>query len=248
MPIGTTFTRGQLRERLRSEIRYQGAAGATTDDALNFNLQLALSRVFEILSRTDQGILTTTLEVTIATGDPDGQVPGERVPLPADFRRVSSLLVNRYEAYRSNPSELHRLRNSRISQVGSLRRKYTLSGPGQTTLEVSLPTQLEIYPGWVEGDVYSLLYVTQPPTLGDPADVLDDALIVDLLMEPVVRAVIARAGIRSLSRTDVQGQQRMAKEATEAEAEFDDARAVRGGDVRTLASYDSGSGGNRGGW
>lgn len=166
------------------------------------------------------------------------------MPLPTDFRRISSLFIGQYEAQRSNPAELHRLRNydaiAPSITGGQLGQYYTVSGPSQDDASQNVGPQLETFPDWREGQTYSLLYVTQPPDLGDPDDPADDAVVVDFLMEPVVRAVVARAGIRSLSRDDNEGRARLEAEYARATAEFDPARAVRAGGVRTLQSYDRG--------
>ena len=240
MPISTVLTRQQLRDRLRRKIRYTGSAGATQDAQLNAELQDAVSEVYEILSSSSDGILDKEIQVTIASGDPNGQVPGERVPLPDDFRRVASLYVNRYPAEVSNPSQVHRLRNDVLQADATydFYRRYYVSGASQDDAGAIVPEQLELYPAWAEGDIYSLLYVTLPPFLGDPTAPADDAASVDYMMDSVVRAIVARAGIASLSRDDEQGRARLLQEAMRAETEFAEARTQRAGGVRYLRDYD----------
>lgn len=236
MPISTTYTRAQLRDLVADERRVT-FSGTAEKARVNRDIQIAVSRVWEILTRTDQGIGLATREVTIAEGALLDQVPGPSVPLPDDFRRVVALRVNGCEARRVPPAEMLAMRDA-LAAYGRgrhVQRPYYVSGPGQITdaqlITTAVAARLEVYPDWAVGDQYTLLYVVQPPAL------LDDAAEIDLLMEPVVRYIVAMAAFRGTARDDQTERARLSGVMTEAAAEFDPARAVRAGGTRRLSDY-----------
>jgi hypothetical protein len=240
MPIGSIYSRAELRQRLRDEVLLATSSGAASDERLNRSLQVAINGVWDILIRSDQGIGVTTESLTIATGDPDGIVPGPSIPLPSDFRRLLDLRISNDQVERTTPSEMFRRRQD---AAPSSRRTYYVGGPTQgpvdptTGIAAAVGATLETHPDLVDGDTIVMLYSTQPPDLGDPADPAQDVRTVDLLHDPVARYVVARAGMRALSRDDQEGRSRLAAEAAMAQAEFDPARAVRAGGIRRLSDY-----------
>lgn len=235
-----TLTREALRRRLRRRIRYCSTAGAGSDELLNEWLQEEVSQVWERMVATSQGVGITTLRKTIAAGDPDGYVPGERVPLPANFRRLILLRVDKAEPDVSTPQELETFAEIGAAVPGNSALLYYLDGPGQDTsgpLPAPTQQQIRLYPDWLEGQALFLLYAVQPPTLGDPSDVGDDAIELDLIHEPAVRYIVARACVAAVSREDQQGYQRALEEQSMAEEEFTRALALRTGAPPPLRSY-----------
>lgn len=235
------LTRAELLQRLRDLIKYVATSGAGSDAELNRRLQYQVSQVWERIIATSQGVGRATLTKTIAAADPDGYVPGEFVPLPSDFRRLELLLVNDREPDSSTPQELERLAVFGGTSVpGNAGLLFYLDGPGQdTTVSPPVPKdqRIRLYPDWQEGQTLLAFYVVQPPTLGDPADPLDDTIALDLIHEPVVRYVVARACTDAVSREDQQGYQRAKDERADAEDEFTRALARRIGAPPPLSAY-----------
>lgn len=235
-----TITRANLRRRLRDLIKYVATSGAGSDADLNRHLQYAVSAVWDRMLRTAQGFGRGALSKTIAALDPDGYVPGDFVPLPDDFRRLDLLLVDGLEPISSTPMEVETIAaQSAASPIpGGL--LYYLDGPGQdTTVDPPVPKEqrIRLYPPWRAGQVLALGYVVQPPTLGDAADAGDDVIELDLVSDPVVRFVVARAAVDCVSREDQQGYQRAQQERVEAEDEMSRALSVRAGGPVSLRSY-----------
>jgi hypothetical protein len=233
-------TREDLRGRLRDEIRYCSTSGAAGDADLNRRLAREVARVWERMIATSQGVGMATLNKTIAVGEPDGFVPGERVPLPDDFRRLVLLRVDKSEPGASTPQELESLAMASAPAPGNVALLYYLDGPGQDTSvspPVPTPQQIRLYPDWRTGQVVLLVYAVQPPTIGDPADPTDDAIELDLIHEPAVRYVVARTLVRAVSREDQQGYQRAQEELEEAQDEFTRSLAMRAGPPPALSSY-----------
>lgn len=236
--MGYIVSRADLREQLRDEIRYAAPSGAGGDAELNRRLQRELRRVWERLTRTADGVGMGTLTKTIATGDPDGYVPGDRVPLPDDFRRVSEFWVDRATPVLGTPAEVEGLAVQGTVVPYRVPLLYYIDGSGQQSGGTAVVAQqIRLFPAWREGQVMTLLYVRQPPSLGDPANPADDAIEVDLLAEPLVRYVVARAAVRSVSREDAQGYARAQEELAEAEDDFERTRALRVGSPLRLASF-----------
>jgi hypothetical protein len=235
-----TITRADLRARLRDEIRYCSSSGAGADADLNRRLQRHVADVWEEMVATAQGVGMATLTKTIATGDPDGYEPGDRVPLPADFRRQSLLKVDRAEPTASTPQELESFAVDAVAVPGRGALRYYLEGPGQdTSVSPPVPTaqQIRLYPPWREGQVLTLVYVVQPPTLGDPADVADDVIELDLIHEPAVRYIVCSTAVDAVSREDDKGYQRALERCARAEDRFTRALARRAGPPPSLSSY-----------
>lgn len=236
--MGYIVTRSELRSQLRDEIRYVASSGAGSDAELNRRLQREVRRVWEKLTRTADGVGMGTLTKTIATGDPDGYVPGERVPLPDDFRRVSDIWVDKGAPELGTPAEVEGLAVQGTAVPYRWPLLYYVDGPGQQSGGTAVVAQqIRLFPDWREGQVLTLLYVRQPPSLGDPEQPADDTIDVDLLAEPVVRYVVARAAVRSVSRDDAQGYQRALDEMAQAEDDFERTRALRVGSPLRLSSF-----------
>jgi hypothetical protein len=235
-----TITRESLRQRVRDEIRYCSTAGAGSDAELNRRLQRCVEDVWEEMVATAQGVGMATLTKTIATGDPDGYVPGDRVPLPDNFRRLSLLRVDRAEPWPSTPQETEAIAADVVGFPGNVALIYYLDGPGQdTNVDPPVPTgqQIRLYPPWREGQVLVLTYVVQPPTLGDPDDAGDDVIELDLVHAPTVRYVVSSTAVDSVSREDDRGYQRAQERKAMAQNAFQRALAMRIGPPPSLRSY-----------
>lgn len=233
-------TREDLRQRLRDEVKYCSTAGAGADADLNRRLQREVNRVWERMTATAQNVGQATLSKTIAVAEPDGYVPGARVPLPADFRRAVQLLVDGQPPELRTAAKVEYLAESGVAAVGSVGHVYYFDGPSQDTSgPTPVPTdqQIRLFPDWTAGQSLVLVYAVQPPTLGDPADAGDDGIELDLVHEPAVRLVVARACVRSVSREDQQGYLRAKDEQAEAEEEFTRALARREAGALPLASF-----------
>lgn len=235
-----SVTRENLRRRLRDIVKYVATSGAGSDADLNRHLQYAVSGVWDRMLRTAQGFGRGSLSKTIAVAEPDGYVPGDFVPLPDDFRRLELLLVDGREPISSTPMEVETIaaQGSIAPVTGGL--LYYLDGPGQDrTVDPPLVKEqrIRLYPPWAAGQVLSLGYVVQPPTLGDASDSGDDGITIDLVSDPVVRYTVARAAVDCVSREDQQGYQRAQQERVEAEDEMVRALSVRAGGPVSLRSY-----------
>lgn len=232
------LTRAELRQRLRDLIKYVATSGAGSDAELNRRLQYQVSQVWERMVATSQGVGRATLRKTIAVAEPDGYVPGDFVPLPDDFRRLELLLVDGAEPRSATPQQLERAADGGPGGPGAT--LFYLDGPGQdVTVVPPVPRdqRIRLYPGWRAGQTLLMFYVVQPPTLGDPANPAHDTYEIDLMHDPAVRYVVARACVDAVSREDEQGYQRAKEERADAEDEFTRALAKRIGAPPPLSSY-----------
>jgi hypothetical protein len=234
------LTRADLLQRLRDMIKYVAASGAGSSAELNRRLQYQVSQVWERMVSTAQGVGRATLSKTIAVADPDGYVPGDFVPLPSDFRRQELLLIDGQEPDTRTPQEIERwAAQGNLGAIGGVLSFY-LDGPGQdTTVSPPVPKdqRIRLFPAWQAGQSLVLHYVVQPPTLGDAADPLDDTIELDLIHEPSVRYIVARACVDAVSREDQNAYQRAKEERADAEDEFTRALARRVGPPPPLSSY-----------
>jgi hypothetical protein len=226
------YTRAQLRQRVLIESHSKSDSGAFATDRVNAVLQYALAHTWETLTATDQAFGERLLEKTVDASNTDGWTPGAtEIELPADFRRVE--VLRRGQGF----PDLVTPRQSLWSDVATGIGWYYVNGPSQDTDPggdlVVAPQKLMVRPALVAGEVWKMLYVQQPPSLGDPEDTEDDTITVDLVGDGIARIVIARAIVLLQARDDVAGQNRAAAEYALARTEYDNARLQRAGGIET---------------
>lgn len=227
------YTRAQLRRRVLVESHTRSDSGAADTTRINEILQYAIAHTWETLTATDQAFAERVLTKTVDAADTDGWTPGaSTVALPADFRRVEKL--KRGTGY---PSLITPADSLDDDAPGAAPGWYYARGPSQDTDSEGALTvaaqELVLSPVMRAGEVFKLLYVQQPPSVGDPDDTADDTVALDLVGDGIARLVVTRAIVLLQARDDTAGQRRAAEEYALARTEYDNARAQRAGGVNS---------------
>lgn len=224
------YTRATLRQRVLVESHTYSTSGAAATARVNALIQYAIGHTWETLTATDQAFAERTLEKVVSDADTDGWNPGvTAIVLPGDFRRVEEIKRGGGFPSRVTPSESMAWEPS--SGVGW----YYVRGPGQETDlagDLVLASQeLVVRPALRAGETWRLLYVQQPPSLGDPDNTAHDSIELDLVGDGIARIVVARAIVMMQARDDLAGQQRAAAEYGLARTEYENARQQRAGGI-----------------
>ena len=200
-------TREQLRARVRREAQLNGTTAAYTDENLNHALQEAWNDVWFELVSADEGYGLSTRTLTAVAAGPTLELPPNLLDLRTLRRDVQSGAGGRKPSY-SAPQEAARYAAAALTPGdGSGAGLYWVEGPGEeydagSAQYVKYQVRLHFVPDLAAGEQVQITYVTQAPTLGDPAAPGDDSTVIDVVMPPVEAAIVALARARIVGRDD----------------------------------------------
>ena len=225
-------TREQLRARVRREAQLNGTTAAYTDENLNNALQEAWNDVWFELVSADEGYGLSTRTLTALAPGPTMDLPPNLLDMRALLRDVKGG-TGGYKPRYSAPQEAARYAAA-DAMLGDRAGNglYWVEGPGEEYDEgsaqyVKYNVRLRFVPDLAAGEQVRLTYVTQAPTLGDPAVPGDDSTVIDVVMPPVEAAVVALARARIVGRDDNSEYQRAQGALAYALASFTKVRARR---------------------
>jgi hypothetical protein len=226
-------TRAQLREHAQRLAHRKGNAGAYVTEDWNRALQEAWDFVWYRLTRGIDWYGLRRVTWTIQNGDPNGRIPGSTLALPADFLDLRTIARSASGAEFERPNSTT---PDQIEELGLVDASgaplttlgypghYLIEGPAQFTDDLgvvqTIVQRILFFPPLVHGDRIRVSYITQAPTLGDPANDALDSTQVDVIAEPIETAVVAMARTVASSREEPNEYHRARAEAQEAVTAF----------------------------
>lgn len=240
-----TITRTEILERLRNVIHEQTSAGSYETSRLIPHLQYAIEEVWSDLTSSEDGVGRVHENFTVATGDPDGRVPGPALPLPSLLAMLVAVRRNGCRLRRGTPDRREFGGGTVATTTLGDPAKYWIDGPNQNidsggAVTLTAATLLTV-PDWREGDVVEWVYTQNPPLLiapNDP-DQVDPTLEItlDLLESSIVAAIVNLAATFATARGDESALQRARGEAQRVIANYFKRAHDRDRGVQVLSDF-----------
>lgn len=219
-------TRAQVRERLILETQRESGTGAYSDEKANSNIQNALDEIWFDLIKADEGFGITRETFTILADSSTMEIPDEFFELRAIYLITDGETRNKI----LKETTYHEVEERQFDILTGEPYYYLLEGPGRenvASIYTDYKQRLRFWPPLRSGDKIRITATMQPPSYGDPSDVNDDTISLDLIAEPILAAIVFTAALKVLRREDNEEYKRCSVERAQALARYQEIHGRR---------------------
>lgn len=204
----------QITARMRTLMHERATDGAYSEEILREYAQIAYEEIYEDLVACTDGNGTFQLQKTIQVAEPDGYIPGSRVPIPENLLSIAVVRRQGVDMRKGSPDRRQLLDNY---LTGATAGYWWIDGANQTTdpvtgLLINNRAVLLVTPPFSAGELLEIIYTEQAPLLTDPTDP-DNDVEVDLISNAIFNVVAALAAALAVARDDSKALTRARQEA-----------------------------------